>query len=81
MSVGMPLRWRDGLAVLLEHGDCEQMANAFEVSERYGKSARNELVCMIGYMQGALMRYIRSHSEGWYLLTERGAARRAREAR
>lgn len=55
------------------------MVNAFEVSERYGKSNRNELVCMLGYMHGSLMRYIRPHSEGWYLLTERGVAKRDQE--
>ncbi|KQP27488.1 hypothetical protein ASF25_20755 [Methylobacterium sp. Leaf100] len=73
-----PIRWRDGLAVLLEHGDLEHMANAFEVSERYGKSNRNELVCMLGYMRGVVLRDIRPYSEGWYLLTRRGVAKRAR---
>ncbi len=75
------LQWGEAVSVILCHGEFgeppDAMVNVFEIAKSYGPGTKNEFVCMAGYVIAGFSGYIRQYSEGWYILTEKGLAKKA----
>ena len=79
--------WTEGLKVLTFHGqelgpDVHlRITSAFEIAACYPNTRFAQEKLMFGYIAGVTLRILAGYSEGYYLLTAKGAERQSAQLR
>ena len=67
----------EGVELILKNGDLYEMRNIIDLAKPYGDTTWNELVLIFCGIYCSFRGYIKSYSESWYLLSEKGLAKKA----